>query len=154
MSTVEELRKNIADAQALLARLEKRPMEPEDFSVITFDVRFRNHTTDFVSGKVYTFAAIQADGHWFTTGRPAQMRFTWDGLFDYFEARGEITNVRVATDFRPVFPTVPEAVHAEAVHSAINGRKIQAIKMIRTATGMGLKEAKDYVEYHAGQYPL
>lgn len=154
MGTVEELRKNIADAQALLARLEKRPMEPEGFSVITFEVQFKNHTTDFVSGKIYTFAAIHADGHWFTTGRPAQMRFTWDGLFDYFEARGQISNVQVATEFRPVFPTVPEAVHAEVVYDGQNGRKMQAIRRLRNATGMGLREAKYYVEYHAGQYPL
>lgn len=38
----------------------------------------------------------------------------------------------------------------ETAHSVrealLAGRKIDAIKQVRTATGMGLKEAKDYVE--------
>ena len=35
---------------------------------------------------------------------------------------------------------------AEARHHLAKGRKIEAIKAVRDKTGMGLKEAKEYVE--------
>lgn len=36
----------------------------------------------------------------------------------------------------------------------VSGKKIQAIKQVRQYTGMGLKEAKDYVEHMDCPYPF
>jgi hypothetical protein len=34
------------------------------------------------------------------------------------------------------------------------GKKIEAIKVLRTAHGIGLKEAKDWVDWHIAQDPM
>src|SRR3954469_10523698 len=43
-------------------------------------------------------------------------------------------------------PQVPEADAAKIREFVFAGRKIQAIKLLREASGLGLKEAKDVVE--------
>lgn len=43
-------------------------------------------------------------------------------------------------------PLPPTDVEAEARMLVAAGRKIEAIKLVRDATGMGLKQAKDFVE--------
>lgn len=140
-NTAKELRDLIAKAQIELSKIERRPVEPEDSHLITFEVQFTGY------GQVYTFAAIKADGRWYPTGRNLPKYFgSWEEIFDYFEARGTVSNVKAAIDFRPVLPFVSDAVLTEARALAFGGKKIQAIKHVRTATGMGLREAKDYVD--------
>ena len=41
---------------------------------------------------------------------------------------------------------VPPEIRAEALALTLAGRKIDAIKLVREATGCGLRESKDYVE--------
>ena len=43
---------------------------------------------------------------------------------------------------------VPETIWSQVESSLYAGRKIQAIKILRQETGVGLKEAKDLVESH------
>jgi ribosomal protein L7/L12 len=53
-------------------------------------------------------------------------------------------------------PTVPSASgnKAEVAELLARGKKIEAIKLVREQTGLGLKEAKDFVEtLEAGQLP-
>lgn len=45
-----------------------------------------------------------------------------------------------------VVPTVDEALRAEARALCDRGRAIDAIKLVRTRTGLGLREAKDVVD--------
>jgi len=56
-----------------------------------------------------------------------------------------------------VVPPRPQrgAAHPESLEGLLaQGKKIEAIKLVREQTGMGLKEAKDYVEaYAAGKRP-
>ncbi len=40
----------------------------------------------------------------------------------------------------------PQELEAEVRVMLANGEKIEAIKLVREVTGLGLKEAKDYVE--------
>ncbi len=40
----------------------------------------------------------------------------------------------------------------EEIEECKAGRKIAAIKLYRTRSGVGLKEAKDYIELHGGKY--
>jgi len=43
-------------------------------------------------------------------------------------------------------PTTPDSLTADVLQQVRAGRKIEAIKLYRQATGLGLKEAKDAVE--------
>ena len=43
---------------------------------------------------------------------------------------------------------VPDPIWSQVESSLYDGRKIQAIKILRQETGVGLKEAKDLVESH------
>ncbi len=45
-------------------------------------------------------------------------------------------------------PQLPHPLPADVVEAIERGEKITAIKLLRTATGLGLKEAKDAVEAH------
>lgn len=140
--TADDLRKAIADAQAMLVKIERRPIEPDDDNaVITFRFMYSGY------GQVYTFAAIKADGRWYPTGRNLPNHFaSWEDLFEYFEARGSITDVKSATGFVQLWPYISDEVRSEVTGLAAAGNKINAIKTLRNATGMGLKEAKDYVD--------
>jgi hypothetical protein len=46
-------------------------------------------------------------------------------------------------------PVIP----AEAISALKNGRKIEAIKITRSETGMGLKESKEAVERYVASVP-
>ncbi len=43
---------------------------------------------------------------------------------------------------------------SEALAALERGNKIEAIKIVRAAQGIGLKEAKDAVEAHARDHPI
>jgi hypothetical protein len=43
---------------------------------------------------------------------------------------------------------------ASAIEHLRHGRKIEAIKIVREATGLGLKEAKDAVDSHLARNPM
>jgi hypothetical protein len=45
------------------------------------------------------------------------------------------------------------ALPSEAVEALENGRMIQAIKIVRERSGMGLKEAKDTVDRYLAAHP-
>jgi ribosomal protein L7/L12 len=65
---------------------------------------------------------------------------------------GEPHDDETAPFYTPVH--VPEDVRIAASELAQNGRKIQAIKLIRNNTGIGLKEAKDIVESLVPMLPI
>ncbi|PRC50481.1 hypothetical protein C6A85_69195 [Mycobacterium sp. ITM-2017-0098] len=46
----------------------------------------------------------------------------------------------------PVYDSSGPAVSAEVRQLALEGKKIQAIKVLREQTGLGLKESKDIVD--------
>jgi hypothetical protein len=46
----------------------------------------------------------------------------------------------------PALSHLSEADRTEIAHEIASGRKISAIKLVREKTGMGLKEAKEFVE--------
>jgi hypothetical protein len=50
---------------------------------------------------------------------------------------------------RPELPPLPP----EAAQALARGRKIEAIKLVRQHTGLGLKDAKDLVEAHERDGP-
>lgn len=50
----------------------------------------------------------------------------------------------------PPRPLSPE-VRAQVIAALASRQKIEAIRMVREATGMGLKEAKEFVEGMAGE---
>jgi serine/threonine protein kinase len=56
---------------------------------------------------------------------------------------------RVLTTSRGQRVTMPRDVHAQVVSLLLGGRKIEAIKVVRETTGLGLAEAKDLVEMPA-----
>lgn len=68
------------------------------------------------------------------------------------QAREEHPHAPTITAPPPVFPQTrvfgegSEGWQAEVLELLGRGNKIQAIKVVREATGMGLKESKDYVE--------
>lgn len=47
-------------------------------------------------------------------------------------------------------PTIPP----QALEALRQGNKIEAIKVLRVASGLGLKEAKDAIEAHMRQNPV
>jgi ribosomal protein L7/L12 len=56
---------------------------------------------------------------------------------------------------RPLPPTLTGDVEADARAIMRTGQKIEAIKRVRELTGMGLKEAKDYVDaLERGETPM
>ena len=89
-----------------------------------------NHSDDILAGEVGT--VISND---YGEGDP-DVHVQW-GRVSLYHRASEL--VRVSND-------VPATVRAQAIALMRSGQKIQAIKSVREATAMGLKEAKDYVE--------
>ncbi len=48
----------------------------------------------------------------------------------------------------------PRELPAAAVAALTNGRKIEAIKIVRQEWGLGLKQAKDAVESYVAAHPM
>ena len=48
----------------------------------------------------------------------------------------------------------PRELPAAAVAALTNGRKIEAIKIVRQESGLGLKQAKDLVEAYVASHPM
>lgn len=148
-NTADKLRASIKEAMDLLAKIEKRPIEPDDDrSLVMFEFQFNGY------GAVYTYGAVKVNGKWYLTGSNKSgpgSALSWEALFDWFEARGTVYNMQRAKTFEPLFPAVPDDVHRDASEMVVNGQKIQAIKRIRTATGMGLREAKIYADRLANE---
>ena len=87
MSRADTLRRQIATLADELARLESRPQEPDEGSVIRFQAMFPDSFD-----RRYNYAAIRAGGRWYTTGKGPQ-RVTWDGLLDWMS--GKVTHYEV-----------------------------------------------------------
>ncbi len=69
-----------------------------------------------------------------------------DGIKAIVLARKSATSYEVREAVERSLKTAEPTWIAEAREIARSGRKIEAIKYVREQTGMGLKEAKDYVE--------
>lgn len=85
---------------------------------------------------------------------PVPLRIAWFALIAVAVVMGIIVGVvrrrRRAGSRPPAAEPSPEVVERLRVLLA-GGKKIQAIKALREDTGMGLADAKDYVErLHAG----
>ena len=48
---------------------------------------------------------------------------------------------------------IPDSIASEAKNIAASGRKLEAIKYLRDRTGMGLKDAKDFIEGNTSSKP-
>jgi ribosomal protein L7/L12 len=66
------------------------------------------------------------------------------------QLQSDITRIKVTLDKISKQVGVPslvtEDVDAELINLVLDGKKIKAIKRYRVLTGIGLKEAKDYVD--------
>lgn len=91
--TAEHLRTLIEQAKAELARLEARPAEPVEGTVVRFALQYTG------SGRVYTFAAICANSKWYVTGNGALGRgVSWSDLLDWIERAGKLVGpIQIAT---------------------------------------------------------
>ncbi|MDH6594810.1 ribosomal protein L7/L12 [Variovorax sp. TBS-050B] len=69
-------------------------------------------------------------------------------LVDRHADRVAAEPVPPADDFSQLLAGGPPRLPAEAVAALAEGRKIEAIRIAREATGLGLKEAKELVERH------
>ncbi|MDH2426633.1 ribosomal protein L7/L12 [Sphaerisporangium sp. TRM90804] len=67
---------------------------------------------------------------------------------------GVVKGARQAGGGTPVMPPSPEDLERLVTQLTHRGRKIEAIKELRTHVGLGLKEAKDVVDAVAVGHPL
>ncbi|MGG4217999.1 ribosomal protein L7/L12 [Paenibacillus jamilae] len=68
------------------------------------------------------------------------------------ENRAELTGTSVSSTIAPPAPHIPDAEAFEEINERLlllirEGNKIKAIKELRTAKGLSLKDAKDYVDH-------
>ncbi|WP_284619202.1 ribosomal protein L7/L12 [Aquabacterium humicola] len=72
------------------------------------------------------------------------------------EARrmGSGAGTAARTPGRPTVATSPGGLPAAALAALRQGRKIEAIRIVREHHGLGLKEAKDFVESHERSMPI
>ncbi|MGH4122629.1 MAG: ribosomal protein L7/L12 [Clostridium sp.] len=72
-----------------------------------------------------------------------------------FQLRSDVTHIKVTLDkiakHIGLADTVTENIDAELKSLISEGKKIKAIKRYRMVTGLGLKEAKEYVDLFSEQ---
>lgn len=88
---IEVLRGHIKDHMSQIEHLQNLPEEPDvEPAVIWFE-------KTFADGRTYTYAAVKADGLWYTSGPRTPKGYTWENLMTWV---GVGTEVWLATDFK------------------------------------------------------
>jgi uncharacterized small protein (DUF1192 family) len=91
------LRRRIERMEAELAEIEERREkfgpDLDEGDVVTFTKTF----SDAKNATRYSYAAIKANGMWYTTGPKSPKAYTWDELTEWFDREGGVYDLRVVT---------------------------------------------------------